>query len=456
MGIGRPDSGTLCTLYTVGALRGRGKGNWGGLLWRGLDFGRAANSATAPHLQNQGRKVICKACCSSFNRHLLNRIGHVPTCGLKITDFLCSRLLMFAYLRLCSTVFRPTTFGRALRITIPACQDPCPLHQHRGASFIRPLTSPPTRPTIYLISTATAARRSYSAEPANMAIDFDTVLKGKYPAKAHAKRVVEYIRTKLPDASGTIYLEGRPDALLEDSDEPVPFRQRRAFMYLSGVDLPDCYLTYEIEKEHLTLFIPPIDPESVVWAGLPLTSEEALAKYDVDAVLPNTELNATLAKLGNENKGTKSNVFAIADRVADHVTFLEFDSKNLTILGEAIDECRVIKDEYEIALIRKANVVSGAAHRAVFEHVKQAKNEYELEGVFLGECNKMGAKKQAYPSIVASGRDAATLHYVHNNRALYSDGVAKDLLLVDAGAEWDCYSADIVSTWDERKLRFRD
>ncbi|KAI0128280.1 putative Xaa-Pro aminopeptidase [Xylariales sp. AK1849] len=280
-----------------------------------------------------------------------------------------------------------------------------------------------------------------------MASDVETVLKGKYPAKAHAKRVVDYIQNKAPDATGILYLEGRADKLLEDSDEPVPFRQRRAFMYLTGVDVADCYLIYDIATSHSTLFIPPIDPESVVWSGLPLTPEEALAKYDVDAVLPSTELNATLAKVGSEKKGSKSTVFAIAERVADHVTFLEFDNKNFGILGEAIDECRVVKDEYEVALIRKANIISGAAHKAVLERVKSSKNEYELEGVFLGECNKRGAKKQAYPSIVASGRAAATLHYVHNNRELEVAGTKKDLLLLDAGAEWECYSADITRTF---------
>lgn len=55
-------------------------------------------------------------------------------------------------------------------------------------------------------------------------INVATVLKGKYPAKAHAKRVVEYIHKKIPDATGILYLEGRVDNLLEDSDEPVPFR----------------------------------------------------------------------------------------------------------------------------------------------------------------------------------------------------------------------------------------
>ncbi|KAI0006871.1 peptidase M24, structural domain-containing protein [Xylariaceae sp. FL0662B] len=271
-------------------------------------------------------------------------------------------------------------------------------------------------------------------------IDFAAVLKGKYPAKAHAKRVVEYIHNNIPDATGILYLEGRVDKLLEDSDEPVPFRQRRAFMYLTGVNLPDCALIYDIATDHSTLFIPPIDPDSVIWSGLLLTPDEALAKYDVDAVLPSTELNPTLVRAGSASTST---VFAIADRVSDGVTFLEFDNKDFTILGEAIEECRVIKDEYEIALIKKANEVSAVAHKAVLERVKNAKNEYELEGLFVGTCMSQGAKEQAYPSIVASGRSAATLHYVHNDKPL----AGKDLLLLDAGAEWSCYAADITRTF---------
>ncbi|KAH8674319.1 peptidase M24, structural domain-containing protein [Xylariales sp. PMI_506] len=286
-----------------------------------------------------------------------------------------------------------------------------------------------------------------------MAIDMDvkTILKGKYPAKAHARRVADYIRNKKgldAKAGGYLYVEGRADGLLEDCDEPLPFRQRRAFMYLTGVDAADCYLVYDIAADHSTLFIPPVDPESVMWAGLPLSPEEALAKYDVDAVLPSTELNATLAHLGsNSGGGSNSTVYAIADRVADHVTFLEFDNKDLTTLVEAVDECRVVKDEYEIALIRHANIISGAAHRAVLENVRTSANEFELEGVFLGECARRGAKKQAYPSIVASGRAAATLHYVHNDKDLYPGGTAKDLLLLDAGAEWLNYASDITRTF---------
>ncbi|KAI1419802.1 peptidase M24, structural domain-containing protein [Xylaria sp. FL1777] len=290
------------------------------------------------------------------------------------------------------------------------------------------------------LTTATAPPRSVAV--ATMAdIDVEAVLKGKYPAKAHAKRVVEYIRSKVPDATGVLFLEGRSDHLLEDSDEPVPFRQRRHFMYLTGVDVADCAFIYDIETSTSTLFIPPVDPESVIWSGFPLSIEEALAKYDVDAVLPTTELNPMLARLGGVNP--KSTVFAIAERVSNSVTFLEFGNKDFSVLAEAIDECRVVKDDFEIALIKKANQISSAAHKSVLESVRKAQNEYELEGVFIGNCMRQGAKKQAYPSIVASGRSAATLHYVHNNKEL----PGKDLLLLDAGAEWNTYAADITRTF---------
>lgn len=276
-----------------------------------------------------------------------------------------------------------------------------------------------------------------------MTMDVDKILAGKYPAKAHAARVADYIRSKT-DATGILYLEGAASGLLEDCDEPVPFRQRRAFMYLTGMDdVADSYLVHDMASNYTTLFIPPIDPEEVIWSGLPLSTDDALARYDVDAVLPSTELNATLARLGAAQKDTKKNtVFAIADRVAPHVSFLEFDDKNFSLLGEAVDECRVVKDEYEIALIRKANMVSEAAHQKVMQAVRTATNEYELEGLFLGECYKKGAKFQAYPSIVASGRSAATLHYVHNDKEMPG---GKDLLLLDAGCEWKLYASDIVS-----------
>lgn len=113
-------------------------------------------------------------------------------------------------------------------------------------------------------------------------------------------------------------------------------------------------------------------------------------------------------------------------------------------MKEAIEECRVVKDSYEIALIRKANAISGIAHRAVMGAVKHSRNECELEGLFLQRCIAHGCRNQAYSSIVASGTDASTLHYVHNDKPITADTLN---LLLDAGGEYDCYAADITRTY---------
>ena len=217
--------------------------------------------------------------------------------------------------------------------------------------------------------------------------------------------------------------------------------QRRFFYYLTGCPLADSHIVYDMDSSKLTLFIPPIDPESVIWAGLPVSAEEAKANWDVDEVRYTNDVNATLAHIGSEK--TNSTVFAIPSQVLEKVTFLEFDHKNFSILKEAIEVSRVVKDEFELAMIAKANAISAKAHHAVMENVKHAQNERELEAVFLAECIGKGAPKQAYHGIFASGRAAATLHYVHNNAPL----AGKLNLLLDAGCEWDCYASDITRTF---------
>ncbi|ROV88545.1 hypothetical protein VMCG_10369 [Cytospora schulzeri] len=270
---------------------------------------------------------------------------------------------------------------------------------------------------------------------------YEEVLKGKYPGKLHARRVAEYIRSKVPDATtGVIYLEGGKTRMIEDCDQEEHFRQRRFFFYLTGCNLPDCYYTYDIASEKATLFVPPIDPESVIWSGLPTSTSEALEQYDVDHVQYTTDVNATLAHLANNSSKT---IYAIPGQVSDHITFLEFDTKSMSILKEAIQYSRAIKSDYEVALIHKASDISSAAHKAVMQKVRHATNEAELEAVLLHECVKKGAKNQAYGSIVASGRAASTLHYVPNDQPLEG----KLNLLLDAGCEVDCYASDVTRTF---------
>jgi Xaa-Pro dipeptidase len=208
-------------------------------------------------------------------------------------------------------------------------------------------------------------------------------------------------------------------------------------------------LTYNIGTDELTLYIPPINPDSVIWSGLPLSPSEALRVYDVDSVLPTTDINATLAHSASSSKGGKPTVFAIGEQVSPEIVFQPFSETDLSSLKGAIDITRVVKDEYEVALLRRANDISAKAHIAVLRAAKSAKNECELEAIFLATCIANGCKKQSYHPIVASGTSAATLHYGRNDQDLIdSETKTRKLnLLLDAGCEYQTYCADITRTF---------
>lgn len=273
-----------------------------------------------------------------------------------------------------------------------------------------------------------------------MSSDLERTLKEKYPAKAHCKKVAQYLIDQGLAQDAVIYLEAQKTYMVEDDDQAKHFRQRRYFFYLSGCKLPDAYLIYSIPNDRLTLFIPPIDPDEVIWSGLPESKEEALAKYNIDEVKYTNEVNAALAAYGPSKSTT---VYAISEQLSEHITFLPFAATNFDSLRNAIDECRVVKDSYEVALIRKANQISTLAHIEAQKAARTATNEEQLYGAFIGTCISNGAHDQAYHSICATGTSCATLHYVRNDMPLQD----KLNVLLDAGAEYDCYCSDITRTF---------
>ena len=255
-------------------------------------------------------------------------------------------------------------------------------------------------------------------------------------AKQHALNVA----LKLGVKKGLIYLLGTPTVNLEDSDQPRHFRQRRYFYYLSGVNEPSCHLTYDIAQDLLTLYIPPINPSRVIWSGRGSTVAEAYEKYDVDSVRETTSLVTDVTGWMSKKKGMMyilhpSQVVVPGDDKRERV-----DS---TKLQAAVDACRVIKDDHEIKLIRRANEISALAHRNVLEQIVNLKTESQVEAVFLETCVSEDAKEQSYEIIAASGQNGATLHYVKNDEPLAN----RQLMVLDAGAEWQNYSSDVTRTF---------
>ncbi|KAJ4292027.1 hypothetical protein N0V90_009926 [Kalmusia sp. IMI 367209] len=258
----------------------------------------------------------------------------------------------------------------------------------------------------------------------------------KYPAKQHARRV----RDRLDVAEGLIYLPGAPLRSNEDSDMPAPFRQRRYFYYLSGCNEPTCHLAYDIKQDVLTLFIPRVNPDRVFWNGRGPTPAEALDRYDIDEVFYSDELESWIQDWFLHYRYDERLYVLHDDQVPTSRFPWPVDS---TSLQPAIDQCRMIKDEHEIKLIRKANDISSEAHKQVLANITKFKNEAQVEGLFLNVCISKQAKQQAYDPIAASGPNAGTLHYDANNE----DFDDRQLMCLDAGCEFDLYASDITRTF---------
>jgi Xaa-Pro aminopeptidase len=114
-----------------------------------------------------------------------------------------------------------------------------------------------------------------------------------------------------------------------------------------------------------------------------------------------------------------------------------------TDITETIHEMRLIKSPAEIALMRKAAEISAQAHIRAMQFCKPGVNEYQLEAEIMYEFQRNGARHPAYTSIVGGGANACILHYISNNEKV-KDG---ELVLIDAGAEYNYYAADITRTF---------
>ncbi|KAL2282664.1 hypothetical protein FJTKL_10504 [Diaporthe vaccinii] len=264
----------------------------------------------------------------------------------------------------------------------------------------------------------------------------------KYPAKTHAQKVKrELAASDSSSSTGLIYLPGQETEQYEDTDGEKPFRQRRYAFYLSGADFPGSAVTYDIAKDILTLWIPVRKPEEIIWYGALPSVEECAARYDVDSVKDIIGLQAYLKRTLTPN----TTLYVLHESQTPPRPYGPTSGFTVdhSALQPAMDLSRAVKSEYEIGQIREANAISSEAHRYVQQHIKPLTSEAQVENLFIAKCRDLGAKRQAYPVIAGSGPNAATLHYGANNQ----DFGDRQLMVLDAGAEWGCYASDVTRTF---------
>lgn len=211
---------------------------------------------------------------------------------------------------------------------------------------------------------------------------------------------------------------------------------------MSGANFPDCALTYDLSTSTLILWVPYVEPRQVLWYGRTPSPTECLARLSVDDVRYASEMDRYIARTLLEAPCPALYLLHPSQRPALTPEAARGVRVDAAVLQPCMDAARVVKTDYEVAMIRRANAVSSAAHREVAKKLLSMSNEREIEALLRAECARRGAKNQAYAPIAGSGENAATLHYEDNDQPLEG----RELVVIDAGCEWDCYASDVTRT----------
>lgn len=242
---------------------------------------------------------------------------------------------------------------------------------------------------------------------------------------------------------------------VRNNDAHFPFRQNSDFYYLTGFEEPGALMVLSKQKGvvNYTLFCRPKDPQKEIWDGLRVGLEGAKTDYGVDESYSIDEVSDVLPTLVD---GKQTLLYPLGEdeafdkKILDVVRTLKAQQRagkqpptQLENILPFIHEARLIKSSSEIALMQKAADISANAHIRAMKSAKHRMHEYQLEAEILHEFISHGARYAAYSSIVGSGNNACILHYVENNQLLGED----DLVLIDAGCEFEYYASDITRTF---------
>ena len=244
------------------------------------------------------------------------------------------------------------------------------------------------------------------------------------------------LRDRLPDAP---ILLGSAAEAPRNGDVTYAYRQSSDLLWLTGVPEPGTTLLLDARAGLETLFVPKLTQKHAVWLGHIPSREEARQAFGIRDVRYQEELPALLKKAAAGRR--RLHVDALARRAARQA----LPSARLveSELREALRELRLFKDEGELALLRAASAAAGAGHLAAMRAGRPGLREYHVQAELEREFQRAGCGQLGYGSIVATGRNAAVLHYVKNDATLRRG----ELLLVDAGCECRGYTADITRTF---------
>ncbi|NIF60300.1 Xaa-Pro aminopeptidase [Enterobacter sp. Ap-916] len=257
----------------------------------------------------------------------------------------------------------------------------------------------------------------------------------------------------VPGSAALIF--AAPEAT-RNADSEYPYRQSSDFWYFTGFNEPEAVLVLIKSDEshnHSVLFNRVRDKSAEIWFGRRLGQDAAPQKLGVDRALAFSEIGEQLHLLLN---GLDAVYHAQGEyEYADNIVFAALDKLRrgsrqnlaapvtLTDWRPTVHELRLFKSEEEITVMRRAGEISALAHTRAMQACRPGMFEYQLEGEIHHEFTRHGARYPSYTTIVGGGENGCILHYTENESEL-RDG---DLVLIDAGCEYQSYAGDITRTF---------
>ena len=252
---------------------------------------------------------------------------------------------------------------------------------------------------------------------------------------------------------GLVVLPTAPERQ-RNADTHYDYRWDSGFYYLTGFREPEAVLVLVLgAKPRSILFCREKNLEREIWDGFRYGPELAREMFGFDEAYPYAELDRRLPELLANQDVLHTPVGAdpawdlrvtgwlneVRAKVRTGVTA----PVQIRDVRADVNDMRLFKDEHELAIMRRAGAISGAAHVRAMRSAAPGQREYHVEAELLHEFYRNGARSPAYGSIVASGGNACVLHYRDNSAELRKG----ELLLIDAGCELDSYASDITRTF---------
>lgn len=268
----------------------------------------------------------------------------------------------------------------------------------------------------------------------------------------YAKRRKELMRKIGP--SEMLILPSAPE-IVRNGDAVYHYRQNSDFYYLTGFEEPEAVVVLAPKRKEgeYILFNRVRDRDREIWDGPRAGQESARKDFLADSAFPVSELESMLPELlmGREsihyplglNKEFDKILLRAINKIRSKIRGGMQPPIAFVDITSSLHEMRLFKSPAEIAIMRKAAEITAKAHLRAMEICEPGMNEYQLEAELMYEFQRNGARFPAYNPIIGSGRNSCILHYVCNSQMI-ADG---DLVLIDAGAEYQNYAADITRTF---------